>query len=102
MGTDIDEIAYSLLALFLRLYDLEPLPEEAWERRTYGPHIVWTVSAIVPTPWNTPGFYDQLSCSLWEFVENHNGLRLNIKFQPYEVVNYNINGTAMVYVSIYQ
>lgn len=98
----VDKIAYSLLALFLRLHDLEPLLEEAWERRTYGPHIVWTVSAIVPAPWDTTGFYDQLSCSLWEYIEHHNDLKLNIKFQPYDVVAYNTNSTATVYVSIYQ
>lgn len=99
---DIDGIAYSLVVLFLRLYGLEPLPEDAWERREYGPHIVWTVPANVRPDWNTPGFYAQLSCSLWEYIENYNALRVNIKFRPYDVVNYGTNDTTVVYVSIYQ
>jgi len=96
---DIDKIAYSLLVLFLRLYELEPLPSEAWEARSYGPHTVWTVPANVSANQDTLGFYDQLSCSLWEYIENHNQLRLDIKFQPYDVKQY---GNAVVYVSIYQ
>ena len=34
--TYIDKIAYSLLVLFLRLYELEPLPEESWEYWEYA------------------------------------------------------------------
>lgn len=96
---DIDGIAYSLLALFLRLYGLEPLPAEAWDRREHGRHIVWTVPANIRPDCNTPGFCEQLSCSLWEYIENYNDLKVDIKFQPYDVEDY---GTSYVYVSICQ
>lgn len=99
----MDRIAYHLLALFLTLYGLEPLPADAMDVTNHGPHRIWTVAAHVPPTLNTSGFYDQLSCSLWEYVEHYNGLRGAVEFQPHELDKYSHgNGTATVYISIYQ
>ena len=97
--TYIDKIAYSLLVLFLRLYELEPLPEESWEYWEYGSHIVWTVPANVRPDRNVPSFYDQLSCAWWEYIEHFNDFPGTVVFQPYALEEY---GTNVVYVSVYQ
>ena len=99
-----DKIAYHLLALFLSLYGLDPLPMDAMDVTDYGPHRIWTVAAHVPPASDSRGFYMQLSCALWEYVEHYNSLRGSVHFQPYEFEEYpNGNGIpAIVYVSIYQ
>ena len=101
--TGTDKIVYSLLALFLALYGLEPLPADAMDVTDYGPHRIWTVAAHVPPTLDTPGFYDQLSCSLWEYVEHYNQFPGGVHFQPYELDAYSHeDGTATAYVSIWQ
>lgn len=98
-----NKIAYRLLALFLTLYGLDPLPMEAMDIADHGPHRIWTVAAHVPPAWDTPGFYKQLSCELWEYVAHHNSYRGAVRFQPYDLEDYpNGNGRKIVRASIYQ
>lgn len=98
-----DKIAYCLLALFLTLHELDPLPADAMDISDHGAHRIWSVAAHVPPALATPGFYDQLSCSLWEYVEHYNRLRGSVHFQPYELDDYpSGDGGTVVRVSVYQ
>lgn len=99
-----DKIAYCLLALFLTLHELDPLPADAMDIRDHGAHRIWSVAAHVPPARDTAGFYMQLSCALWEYVEHYNDLRGAVMFQMYDVEEYpQGDGTpTVVYVSIYQ
>jgi len=100
----LDKTAYYLLALFLALHGLEPLPADAMDIADHGPHRIWFMPANVPPAMDTAGFYSQLSCSLWEYIEHYNHLRGCVHFQPYALEDYqHSDGTAtVVYVSIYQ
>lgn len=99
----VDKTAYRLLALFLTLYGLDPLPMEAMDIADHGPHRIWTVAAYVPPVHDTDGFYLQLSCELWEYVEHHNNYRGAVHFQPYDLEDYpDRNGGKIVRASIYQ
>ena len=99
----MDKIVYHLLALFLSLYGLDPLPADTMDVTNHGPHRIWSVAAHVPPTLDTPGFYNQLSCSLWEYVEHYNSLRGSVHFQPYELGDYpDGDSGTVVRVSVYQ
>ena len=99
----MDKIAYHLLALFLSLHGLAPLPADAMDVTDHGAHRIWSVAAHVPPALDTPGFYNQLSCSLWEYVEHYNSLRGSVHFQPHELGDYpDGDSGTVVRVSVYQ
>lgn len=99
----IDCVAYHLLALFLTLQGLDPLPMEAMDIADHGPHRIWTVAANVPPALDKPGFYYQLSCSLWEYVAHHNEFQGVVIFQPYDLEDFpDGEGRKVVRASIYQ
>lgn len=100
----LNALAVRVLEVWLMQQGFQP--SEGWDgndpncRRQYGPHIVWTVQARIPGPYD----YDALWDSFRAYIAEHNALPGAVRFEPYDLATYicPCGCGEFLYAAIYQ